>query len=116
MARTIPDPDCPLLYASNLLSGKWKIRLLWLIVQEAPLRFSELKRQLPGISDLALSKCLKEFVESGIIQRISYDEVPPRVEYSLTENGKNLVNALSAIRIWSRKQIPEEHSAKPHSS
>lgn len=105
MLNNIPDPDCPLLFTSNLLSGKWKVRILWLVFQGAPLRFSELKRQLPGISDLTLSKCLKEFIASGLIQRISYAEVPPRVEYSLTENGNRLVTALAAVRSWSREQL-----------
>ncbi|MBQ9452168.1 MAG: helix-turn-helix transcriptional regulator [Desulfovibrio sp.] len=96
--------DCPLEYTANLLGGKWKIRLLWAVHTAGKVRFNQLKRELEGITDLALTKCLKEFVSCGIMRREQFNEVPPHVEYSLTENGKKLVTALAEVRQWSHAQ------------
>ncbi|MBQ9406777.1 MAG: helix-turn-helix transcriptional regulator [Desulfovibrio sp.] len=96
--------DCPLEYTANLLGGKWKIRLLWAVHMAGTIRFNQLKRELEGITDLALSKCLKDFVASGVMRREQYNEIPPHVEYSLTENGQRLVAALAEVRQWSRGQ------------
>ena len=90
-------PDCPLEYATGLIGGKWKIRLIWAIYTEECIRFNELKGKLNGITDVMLTKILKELVKENIVTRIQYNEIPPRVEYSLTENGLNLVNALNEI-------------------
>lgn len=100
-----PSPhDCPLAYATRLLAGKWKVRLLWAVHTAGVARFNQLKRELEGITDLALAKCLKEFVASGVLRREQFNEVPPHVEYSLTENGRNLVSALAEVRRWSQAQ------------
>ena len=95
---------CPLEYATNLLGGKWKVRLLWAVHTAGVIRFNQLKRELEGITDLALTKCLKDFVDNDIIHREQFNEVPPHVEYSLTENGRKLVAALAEVRQWSRAQ------------
>lgn len=94
--------DCPLEYATNLIGGKWKIRLIWALYGAEYVRFNELKRQLNGITDMMLTKILKELVKENIVKRIQYNEIPPRVEYSLTPNGLNLVNALNEITKWSK--------------
>lgn len=104
--------DCPLEYTTNLLGGKWKIRLIWTIYETKCIRFNELKRELDGITDLMLTKILKELVTENIITRKQYNEIPPRVEYSLTENGINLVNALSEIRNWT-KDVQTRETSKP---
>ena len=96
-------PDCPLEYAANIIGGKWKIRLLWALYKEESVRFNELKRQLNGITDMMLTKILKELVKENIVKRIQYNEIPPRVEYSLTPNGLNLVNALNEVTKWSKE-------------
>lgn len=98
-------PDCPLEYATNIIGGKWKIRLIWTIYTGEKVRFNELKRQLNGITDMMLTKILKELVKENIVTRIQYNEIPPRVEYSLTENGLNLVNSLNEITKWSKDNI-----------
>ncbi len=103
--------DCPLEYTTSLLGGKWKVRLLWAVYTGGSVRFSQLKQQLAGITDLSLTKCLKDFVASGILQREQFNEIPPHVEYSLTENGKNLVGALAKVREWSKAQHPEDANA-----
>lgn len=99
-----PPYDCPLEYTFHLLGGKWKVRLLWAVHTAKSVRFNQLKRSLSGITDVALTNCLKEFVQSGIMERTQFDEVPPHVEYSLSENGKKLVEALAEVRQWSRTQ------------
>ncbi|WP_291579845.1 winged helix-turn-helix transcriptional regulator [Clostridium sp. UBA6640] len=96
-------PDCPLEYAANIIGGKWKIRLLWTLYESEYVRFNELKRQLNGITDTMLTKTLKELIKENIVKRVQYNEIPPRVEYSLTPNGLNLVNALNEIRKWSKE-------------
>jgi len=73
--------DCPLEYATNIIGGKWKIRLIWSLHRAEYVRFNELKRQLNGITDMMLTKILKELVKENIVKRIQYKEIPPRVEY-----------------------------------
>jgi DNA-binding HxlR family transcriptional regulator len=94
--------DCPLEYAANIIGGKWKIRLIWALSEAEYVRFNELKRQLDGITDMMLTKILKELVKEDIVKRVQYNEIPPRVEYSLTPNGLNLVNSLNEVRKWSK--------------
>lgn len=98
-------PDCPLEYAANIIGGKWKVRLIWILSNAECVRFNELKRQLNGITDMMLTKILKELVKENIVKRVQYNEIPPRVEYSLTENGLKLVNALKDITQWSKNNL-----------
>lgn len=95
-------PDCPLEYVANIIGGKWKIRLIWALYESEYVRFNELKRELNGITDAMLTKILKELIKENIVKRIQYNEIPPRVEYSLTPNGLNLVNALNEVTKWSK--------------
>lgn len=96
--------DCPLEYALEILGGKWKLKILWTIYEFKVIRFNRLKREVPGITDLMLAKILKLLVENNIVQRTQFNEIPPRVEYSLTENGLQLVESLSNIRQWVAEQ------------
>ena len=96
--------DCPLEYALDILGGKWKLRIIWAIYNSKVIRFNQLKRELPGITDLMLTKILKLLVENNVVQRTQFNEIPPHVEYSLTENGLQLVNSLSNVRQWVAEQ------------
>ena len=96
--------DCPLEYAIDILSGKWKLKIIWTIYNFKVIRFNSLKRELHGITDLMLSKILKNLVENNIVERVQFNEIPPHVEYSLTENGVKLVESLSNIRQWVKEQ------------
>ena len=96
--------DCPLEYALEILGGKWKLKILWTIYKSEVIRFNSLKRELPGITDLMLAKILKLLVENKIVRRTQFNEIPPRVEYSLTENGLRLVESLSNVRQWVAEQ------------
>ena len=104
METRINNKDCPLEYAVSILGGKWKIKLIWTIYKYETIRFNQLKRELPGITDLMLTKILKSLVSEKIVKRESFNEVPPHVEYSLTDNGLKLIEALSGIRQWIKDQ------------
>ena len=96
--------DCPLEYAMDILGGKWKIKIIWTIYKFKIIRFNALKREVDGITDLMLSKILKTLAENNIVKRVQFNEIPPHVEYSLTENGLKLVESLSNIRQWVSEQ------------
>ena len=96
--------DCPLEYALDIIGGKWKLKIIWIIFNYKVIRFNHLKRELPGITDLMLSKILKTLINNNIVKRTQFNEIPPHVEYSLTENGLKLVESLSNIRQWVQNQ------------
>ena len=78
--------ECPLEYALGILGGKWKMKIIWTIYNNTNIRYKQLKRELPGITDIMLTKILKNLADNNIVNRIQFNEVPPHVEYSLTEN------------------------------
>ncbi len=92
--------ECPVKYALGLLSGKWKLRIIWELSQNNILRFNELQRHLEGISSVMLSKSLDELENCKIISRKQYNEIPPKVEYSLTSLGHAMKPALVALGEW----------------
>jgi DNA-binding HxlR family transcriptional regulator len=92
---------CAMDITMDYLGGKWKSVVLWYL-RDGKKRFSELKRHIPDITEKMLSLQLKQLESQGIISRKVYAEVPPRVEYFLTEEGKTLVPALEEIAKWGR--------------
>lgn len=100
---------CPIEYALTLLSGKWKLRIVWEIIQAKTIRFNELQRQVKGISSIMLSKCLQELERDKIVTRRQYNEVPPRVEYSPSELGCDLESALSKLGEWGTRAYMAVH-------
>ena len=101
---------CPIMYAVSVIGQKWKIPILWQLAKsEQPMRFSEIRRALK-LTDAMLSKTLDELEEHGMIQRIQYDCIPPKVEYTLSCKGKTLLPALLALRDWGEAQIREEEN------
>ncbi|MEE4000314.1 helix-turn-helix domain-containing protein [Tenacibaculum sp. FZY0031] len=114
MKNFLPD-YCPLTYATKVISGKWKLFIISRLV-EKPLRYGQIKTACETISEKMLTSQLKELEADGIIVRKIYAEVPPRVEYSLTPFGNDLVNALAPLHAWGidymeHKKIPfPEHS------
>lgn len=89
--------------ALGILVGKWKPVILLYLLQEGTKRFSELKRSMPGITQKMLTKQLRELEEEDIIQRVVYPQVPPKVEYSITEYGRSLEPILEAMHEWGTK-------------
>ncbi|MFW2489717.1 winged helix-turn-helix transcriptional regulator [Clostridium chromiireducens] len=92
--------DCCIDYALNLINGKWKLLILWTMSKNGIIRFNELQRKVNGISSLMLSKNLKELEEDCLIIRRQYNEIPPRVEYELSELSQKLIVALRALDEW----------------
>lgn len=104
MSRTGPY-FCGIDAAMDVVSGKWKVLILWELENSGTRRFGELRRGLPGISEKMLIQHLRELAEDGVIHREVYREVPPRVEYSLTEQGVSLNKALESLGEWGRERI-----------
>ena len=95
------DIRCPLEYGLTLFGGKWKSRIICVLSANEKLRYSEIRKEMYNITDAVLAATLKELIEAGIIERRSYDEIPPKVEYYLTEKGKSVVPILQSICQWS---------------
>lgn len=90
---------CPAETTLEFLSGKWRpMVIFWLM--DAPLRFNELQRRLGAITHRTLSKTLKEMEADGLVRRKDYGEIPPRVDYALTERGRSLKPVLEAMEEW----------------
>jgi DNA-binding HxlR family transcriptional regulator len=96
--------ECPVTATIDVIGGKWKPPLLWLLMK-GPLRFGELNKTMPGMALKVLSRTLKELEADGIITRKAYPEVPPRVEYSLSPKGDTLRPILTMLSEWSREHI-----------
>ena len=86
------------------ISGKWKMRILFMVGAHGTLRYGELRKLLDGVTHKMLSNQLKELAADGLVQRIDYNEVPPRVEYRLTENGEALMPIFDDIQNYIRRQ------------
>ena len=99
--KTDKDIRCPLEYGMEIFGGKWKTRIICVLARKDVLRYNELKKSLANITDTVLATTLKELLESQIIERVQYNEIPPRVEYSLTERGKSVIPILYNICMWS---------------
>ena len=92
-------PACPVATTVQLIGSKWKL-LIIRNLRARPWRFNELRKDLEGISQKVLTDSLREMEADGIITRTVYPEVPPRVEYTLTELGYSLRPILEAMRVW----------------
>ena len=87
-------------YTLSLISGKYKPVILYCLMEYEPVRFNQMQRYLGRVADKTLSQNLKELERDGLIRRKMYPEVPPRVEYSLTERGSSLVQVLDRLCDW----------------
>ncbi|WP_030241177.1 winged helix-turn-helix transcriptional regulator [Streptomyces sp. NRRL S-350] len=105
---TMPRPGayiCGTDAAMDVIGGKWKVSILWALGERPHCRFGELRRLLPGITEKVLAAHLREMEAHGIVRREAYDEVPPRVEYTLTEPGQRLNTALGPLGDWGREHV-----------
>ena len=103
--ENIHKTRCPVLYALDIVGQKWKLPVLWHLFDQETTRYNELKRSIPGITNIMLTKSLRELEENGLVHRKQYDTVPPRVEYSLTERGKALMPTLNELYAWGKEQM-----------
>ena len=93
---------CAMDVTMHYIGGKWKAVVLWYLRKDKK-RFGELKRHIPSITEKMLSLQLKQLVKDGIVKKKIFAEVPPKVEYSLTEHGKTLIPLLEEISKWGRQ-------------
>lgn len=98
---------CGMAYTLNLIGGRWKPSILWRLVQ-GTLRYSQLRVALPNISERILILQLRELEKDGLVERIVYREVPPKVEYALTELGRSMKPVLQILSDWGEEHRPKQ--------
>lgn len=103
----MPDNEtkCPLRYLIDVFGGKWKLPLICILAGDKPQRYSTIKRRLRDITNMMLSQSLKELEASGLIHREQFNEIPPHVEYSLTERGKEALPFLTEAAKWAIEDL-----------
>ena len=107
------EPElCRVEDALSILVGKWKPIILLHLLKNGTQRFSELKRRMPGITQKMLTNQLRELENEDIIQRVVYPQVPPKVEYSITEYGRSLEPILHAMHEWGTKHTLQSRDKK----
>ena len=97
---------CPYATAQSLISGKWAVLIL-LYLEDGPLRFNELLRKMPLMTHATLSVQLKSLEDHGLVRRVQYEAIPPRVEYSLTDIGKKFHPVIVAMEAWGNEYIAQ---------
>ncbi|MEA4827141.1 MAG: helix-turn-helix domain-containing protein [Clostridium sp.] len=97
---------CPMVLIQNMISGKWKIMILWYL-SYSKLRFSDIQRKLPNVAQKVLSRQLKSLEEDNLIHRKVYPVMPPKVEYSLTDVGKKLIPLLEMMHKFGAEYLEE---------
>lgn len=95
--------NCPINYTLSVIGGKWKLIILWYLYNNKIKRYGEIYKYLDGITHKTLSNQLKELEASGLIHRKEYPQIPPKVEYSVTEKGVTLIPILKAMCEWGTK-------------
>lgn len=105
-------PTCSVDYAFRRIGGKYKGRILWHIHLNKVLRYGELKRTLPDITTKMLTQTLRELEDDLLINRKVFHEVPPKVEYTLTEIGNELIPFIEYLKKWGDKQIHKKKGVK----
>ena len=103
----MPNSDCPVCRTADIVCGKWTL-LVIRDLADGRSRFCELERSLAGISPRTLSLRLRALEEEGIVARQTFPEVPPRVEYALTEKGRALVPIVESMRLYGREWLNED--------
>ncbi len=98
--KTEKDIRCPLEYGLDIFGGKWDSRIICVLEHTGTLRYSQIRKEMCNITDAVLASTLKKLISEDIIERKQYDEIPPRVEYSLTEKGKTVVPIMQSICSW----------------
>lgn len=105
------NKSCPIEHTVNLIGHKWKVLIIRNLLNDGTQRFSELSKGINGISQKMLTQQLKQLEQDGILDRKVYPEVPPRVEYSLTELGNSLKPILDSMNLWGVEHM-KQHAEK----
>ena len=103
--KTQLETTCGMAYTISLIGGRWKLSILGLLLDYGKLRYRDIAEKLPGISDRMLVMQLRELERDGLISKQTFAQVPPRVEYELSEKGQSLQEVLRAMSHWGDVQI-----------
>lgn len=104
-----PPAGCSVERALNLIDGKWKIVILYKLMR-GTLRFNEIRRQIPAVTQRMLTHQLRELEADGLLIRTVYAEVPPRVEYALSARGRSLEPVILALKEWGDRNLPSNRA------
>lgn len=105
LSTEVIDEQCPVHRTLNILSGKWRTHIIFELCKHNSLRFGELKKSIPAITNSMLTSTLRDLEKLGIIYREQFNEIPPHVEYSLTEKGKELIPVFVEISKWGETNL-----------
>ena len=108
-------PACPVEVALGFIGGKWKGILLYHLL-EGTLRFNAIRRRMPGVTQRMLTTQLRELEADGLIVRVVYAEVPPRVEYSLSAKGRTLEPVIMALKLWGEQHADQPPAQEPQAA
>ena len=100
------DPECPTRVILDRVGDQWTVLIIE-ILDDSPKRFGEIRRRIEGITPKVLTSTLRSLVADGLVTRQSFGEVPPRVEYSLTDLGRSLQAPVTALRRWAERNVAE---------
>ena len=105
----VVNKKCPILCAMDVIGSKWKLPIVWYLHEKPATRYNELKRRIPGITNIMLTKSLREMEADGLVERRELISEPPKiVEYSLTDFGRELIPALNELYVWGQKILSNE--------
>jgi DNA-binding HxlR family transcriptional regulator len=112
VTKEIAADPCPITPVVDLVFGRWTSHVLWILGRHGRLRFSELHRAMPSITPKVLTERLRRLERDGFVVRSYHAEVPPRVEYEVTELGRSLSPVFAAMVEWSDAHLDEVHAAR----
>lgn len=107
--KNIEDPICAVDFAFRRIGGKYKGRIIWYLHQHQVLRYGELRRSIKDITTKMLTQTLRDLEDDGLIHREVYATMPPRVDYSLTDVGRELIPFIDHLRHWGAQQMTREN-------
>ena len=96
---------CAVTHALEIIGGKWRLPIIWELSAQDSMRYNELKRHLDGITNIMLTRALQGLEDYGLVRRVELCQIPPHVEYSLTESCKQLLPALEIINEWGKARM-----------
>lgn len=105
MSTEAAAENCPVRRTLTLLSGKWRTHIIYELCKHPSSRFGELKKALPDITNTMLTAALRELEKIGIVRREQFNEIPPHVEYSLTDKGKALLPVFTELAKWGENNL-----------
>ena len=99
---------CPLKFLAETFGGKWKLPIICILADSTPKRYSVIKRRIGNVTNTMLAQSLKELEAAGMVTRTQYNEIPPHVEYSLTDKGRRSLPMLTAAAEWAIHEMTED--------